>query len=56
MEIGAGNVPMETPGRLHRKSLPGGGLRKGAAKHRRECCGLYSDMRREAKGPSERTS
>lgn len=30
MEIGAGNVPMETPGRLSRKSLPGGwGLGRG---------------------------
>ena len=31
MEIGAGNVPMETPGRLSRKSLTGGwGLGKGS--------------------------
>lgn len=31
MEIGAGNVPMETPGRLSRKSLPGGwGLGRGS--------------------------
>lgn len=31
MEIEAGNVPMETPGRLSRKSLPGGwGLGRGS--------------------------
>lgn len=29
MEIGAGNVPMEIPGRSHRKSLPGGGVWRG---------------------------
>lgn len=29
METGAGNVPMEIPGRSHRKSLPGGGVWRG---------------------------
>lgn len=54
MEIGAGNVPMETPGRLHRKSLPGGGAGKGGAEHIREPYGLHSDRRRKARGPREK--
>lgn len=54
MEIGAGNVPMETPGRLHRKSLPGGRLGGGDGRTHRESCGLFSDMKKEVKTQSER--